>query len=282
MSRGSDVMAQVSRKSSVVMSEAGELKFEEAEELDEGEMKEVIIYLPPSQDDFDSEVARSEKYPFYVPNEALHPCGAGTSCVLKDSPQDLRVEMRPACYDSKGPLYAYSMRELGCKAEKRSLLNEILFRAPREMEPSVGPFLDGHAIKSFPPREGKVFSTKLFSVLALSLQDKKLNSKHRNESFCGKSCLNEVTNPNLNPTVYETCFKLNSSTGNDINFERCKVEIKNLSVNKNGADSINSNVSKHSARSPWFNGLFNKKVTFGGLVFISFSLLGYYSIIRIQ
>ncbi|XP_020618463.1 WD repeat-containing protein 62-like isoform X1 [Orbicella faveolata] len=63
VSRGSDVMAQVSRKSSVVMSEAGELKFEEAEELDEGEMKEVIIYLPPSQDDFDSEVASSNNRP---------------------------------------------------------------------------------------------------------------------------------------------------------------------------------------------------------------------------
>ena len=282
MSRGSDVMAQISRKSSVVMSEAGELKFEEAEELDEGEMKEVIIYLPPSQDDFDSEVARSEKYPFYDPNEALRPCGAGTSCVLKDLPQDLREEMRPACYDSKGPLYTYSMRELGCKAGKRSLLNEILFRAPREMEPSVRSFSDGHVIKSFSPREGKVPTTNLFSVLAHSGQDKKLNSKHRNESFCAKSCLNEVTNPNLNQTVNETCFKLNFSAGDNIQFERCKVEIKNLSENKTGSGNINSNVSKHSARSPWFNGLFNKKVTFGGLVIISFSLLGYYSIIRIQ
>lgn len=256
------------------MSEAGELKFEEAEELDEGEMKEVIIYLPPSQDDFDSEVARSEKYPFYVPYEDLHPCGAGTSCVLKDTPQHLRVEMRPACYDSKGLLYAYSMRELGCKAEKRSGLNEILFRAPQRMEPSVRSFSDGHVIKSFSSREGKV-------PLAHSGQDK-LNSKHKNESYCAKSCLNGVTNPNLNPTGHETCFKLNSSTGDDINFERCKVEIKNLTENKNGPGSINSNVSKHSARSPWFNGLFNQKVTFGGLVFISLCLLGYYNITRIQ
>jgi len=191
-----------------VMSEAGELKFEEAEELDEGEMKEVIIYLPPSQDDFDSEVARSEKYPFYVPNEVFHPCGAGASCVLKDLPQDVGVEMRPAFYDSKSPLYAYPMRELGCKVEKRSLLNEILFRAPREMEPSVGSFSDGHVIKSFYPRKGTVPSTKLFSVLAPSGQDKKLNSKQLNESVCAKSRLNEVTNSNLNPTVTKTCFKI--------------------------------------------------------------------------
>ncbi|XP_020618464.1 mitogen-activated protein kinase-binding protein 1-like isoform X2 [Orbicella faveolata] len=282
VSRGSDVMAQVSRKSSVVMSEAGELKFEEAEELDEGEMKEVIIYLPPSQDDFDSEVARSEKYPFYVPNEVLHPCGAGASCVLKDLPQDVGVEMRPARYDSKSPLYAYSMRELGCKVEKRSLLNEILLRALREMEPSVGSFSDGHVIKSFYPRKGKVPSTKLFSVLAPSGQDKKLNSKQFNESFCAKSCFIEVTNSNLNPTVNKTCFKLNSSTVDNIKFERCKVEIKNLSENKNGPGNRNSNVSKHSERSLWFNGLFNKKVTFGGLVFISLSLLGYYNIAGIQ
>lgn len=91
-----------------------------------------------------------------------------------------------------------------------------------------------------------------------------------------------MTNPNLNQTGHETCFKLNSSTGDDINFERCNVEIKNLSENKNGPGNINANVSKHSARSPWFNGLFNQKVTFGGLVFISLCLLGYYNITRIQ
>ena len=52
------------------MSESGELKFEEAEELDVGDAKEVIIYLPPSQDDFDSEVARSEMYRDYFPKTA--------------------------------------------------------------------------------------------------------------------------------------------------------------------------------------------------------------------
>ena len=70
VSRGSDVTMHPPRKSSVVTSETGELKFEEAEEVEElkeGEMKEMIIYLPPSQDDFDSEVARSDKYPQYTP-----------------------------------------------------------------------------------------------------------------------------------------------------------------------------------------------------------------------
>ena len=70
MSRGSDVTMHPPRKSSVVTSETGELKFEEAEEVEElkeGEMKEMIIYLPPSQDDFDSEVARSDKNPHYTP-----------------------------------------------------------------------------------------------------------------------------------------------------------------------------------------------------------------------
>ncbi|KAL9954783.1 hypothetical protein ACROYT_G042360 [Oculina patagonica] len=61
VSRGSDVMPGVIRKSSLVVSETEELKFEEAEELDEEEMKEVIIYLPPSQDDFDSEVASAPR-----------------------------------------------------------------------------------------------------------------------------------------------------------------------------------------------------------------------------
>lgn len=282
MSRGSDVMPEVSRKSSVVMSQAGELKFEEAEELDEGEMKEVIIYLPPSQDDFDSEVARSEKYPYYVPNVALHPCGAGTRCVLKDLPQDVQVEMRPACHGPKSPLYVYSMREFSYKAEKRFLLNEMLFRAPLEMEPSLGSFSDGHVIKSFYPMEGKFPSGNLFSVSAYSEQDKKLNTKHANESFSAKSCLNEVINPNFNPTVNKTCFEFKRSTDDNTKFERSNVEIKNTSENKNGPDNTKANFSEHSERSVWFNGLFNKKVTFGGLVFISFTLLGYYNIAWIQ
>ena len=173
------------------------------------------------------------------------------------------------------------MRELDCKAEKRSLLNEILFRAPREMEPCLGSFSDGYVIKER-EREGKVPSAKLFSILAHSGDDKKLSSKHKNESYCSKSCLNEVTNPNLNPTVNKTCFKFNPSTGDCTKFERRKVEFKNTSKNKNGPDNTNSNVSKHSEKSLWFNGLFNKKVTFGGLVFISLTLLGYYNIAWIQ
>ena len=71
VSRGSDIMPKARvRKSSVEVSESGELKFEEAEELDVGDAKEVIIYLPPSQDDFDSEVARSEMYRDYFPKTA--------------------------------------------------------------------------------------------------------------------------------------------------------------------------------------------------------------------
>lgn len=74
MSRGSDIMPKARvRKSSVEVSESGELKFEEAEELDVGDAKEVIIYLPPSQDDFDSEVARSEMYRDYFPETAKGP-----------------------------------------------------------------------------------------------------------------------------------------------------------------------------------------------------------------
>lgn len=66
------------------MLEVGEFKFEEVEELDEGEMKEVIIYFFLSQDDFDSEVVRLEKYFFYVCYEDFYLCGVGISCVFKD------------------------------------------------------------------------------------------------------------------------------------------------------------------------------------------------------
>lgn len=62
VSRGSDVTMHSLERNDVITSKTGELKFEEAEEVGEAndwEMKETIIYLPPSQDDFDSEVARS-------------------------------------------------------------------------------------------------------------------------------------------------------------------------------------------------------------------------------
>lgn len=66
-----------------------------------------------------------------------------------------------------------------------------------------------------------------------------------------------MINFNLNLIGYEICFKLNFVIGDDINFECCKVEIKNLLENKNGFGSINFNVFKYLVRSFWFNGLFN-------------------------
>lgn len=70
MSRGSDVTMHSLERKDMITSKTGELKFEEAEEVGEAndwEMKETIIYLPPSEDDFDSEVARSAnfQYAFY-------------------------------------------------------------------------------------------------------------------------------------------------------------------------------------------------------------------------
>ena len=80
MSRGSDVAMHSLERNDVITSKTGELKFEEAEEVEEandGEMKETIIYLPPSQDDFDSEVARlaNVQYAFFYIRlflEAVH------------------------------------------------------------------------------------------------------------------------------------------------------------------------------------------------------------------
>lgn len=97
MSRGSDIMPKARvRKSSVEVSESGELKFEEAEELDVGDAKEVIIYLPPSQDDFDSEVARSEMYRDYFPKRqrAFKWNCAGTRSTFKDLPREVPVNMK--------------------------------------------------------------------------------------------------------------------------------------------------------------------------------------------
>lgn len=273
VSRGSDVMPRVPRKSSVVTSATEELKFERAEELDEGEMKEVIIYLPPSQDDFDSEVARSEKYPIYVPNVALDLCGAGTTYTLKDLPPDVAVEMRPTFHGSKSPLYAYSIREFSYRADKRFLL-----RAPRETEPSAGSFefADGYVPKSFYPWEGKFPSANLFSVSAHSEQDKQLMAESAYEMISVKSCLNEVGNPNINPTLNKTCLKFKPSTDDNIKIKNSQVENNHQPKNKS------SEFCQHSEKSARFRDLFNKKTTFGGLLLFSITLLGYYNFVWIQ
>ena len=95
MTRGSDVANYPPRRSSVLTSESGELKFEEAEELKEGEVKEVIIYLPPSQDDFDSEVARSDKYSQYTPHGILD--HSRPQCLLSRQDRSLSDLDRSAC-----------------------------------------------------------------------------------------------------------------------------------------------------------------------------------------
>lgn len=265
MSRGSDVMPGVIRKSSVVVSETEELKFEEAEELDEEEVKEVIIYLPPSQDDFDSEVARSEKYPFCVPSVALDLCGAGTRYTR------MPVEMRPTCDGPQSPLYVYSIREFSHRAEKLFLL-----RVPREVEPNIRSISDGYVAKSFYPWEGKFPSANLFSVSAHSEQDKQLITEKANEMISVKSCLNEAIKPNINPTINKTCFKFKPSADDNIKFKSSKVENKHPSNNKS------SDLCQHSEKSAWLSGLFNKKTTFGGLLLFSITLLGYYNFVWIQ
>lgn len=281
------------------MSEAVELKFEEAHELDESEMKEMIIYLPPSQDDFDSEVARSEKYPHCVPNMALDPCGAETRNTLKDLPRDAPTEMRPTCQGPQSPLYAYSFREFSYRAEKRFLLNEPFLRAPHEVEPSIGSFSDGRVTDGFHLWESKFPSVNLFSGSAYSEQDKKLTIESTvNEMISVKSCLNETFKPNINATLKssddKTCFKLKPSADDSIKFESRKVENKipsksgfeNLNALKDSNISVADDLSKHSVNKKdkmfWFNGLINKRRTFGGLVLFAVTFLGYYNFVWFQ
>ena len=281
------------------MSEAVELKFEEAHELDESEMKEMIIYLPPSQDDFDSEVARSEKYPHCVPNMALDPCGAETRNTLKDLPRDVPTEMRPTCHS---PLYAYSFREFSYRAEKRLLLNEPFLRAPHEVEPSIGSFSNGRVTDGFHLRESKFPSVNLFNISAYSEEDKKLTIESTvNEMIYVKSCLNETVKPNINAALKssedKTCLKLKPSADDSIKFESRKVENKIPSENNSGVENLNSvkdsnisvadDFSKLSVNKKdkifWFtNGLINKRRTFGGLLLFAVTSLGYYNFVWFQ
>ena len=257
-------MPGVQRKTSVVMPETEELKFEEAEELEEDEMKEVIIYLPPSQDDFDSEVARSEKYPIYVPSVVLDPYGAGTRYTLKDLPQDVPGEMRLTCHSPQSPLHAHSIREFSYRAEKRFFL-----RAPCEMEPCT----EGDVVKNCCPWEGKLPSANLFRLSAFpeqGKQDKQLMTKNTSEYF------SEANKPDLNPTSNKTCLNFKPSADGSINFKSNKVENKHPSKNKR------SDFCQHSKKNAWFGDLFNKKTAFGGLVLFSITLLGYYNFVWTQ
>ena len=263
-------MPGVQRKTSVVMPETEELKFEEAEELEEDEMKEVIIYLPPSQDDFDSEVARSEKYHIYVPGVVFDPYGAGTRYTLKDLFRDVPGEMRLTCHGPQIPLHAYSIREFSYRAEQRFFL-----RAPCEMEPCT----KGDVAKTYCPWEGKLPSANLFRLSAYSeqdKQDKQLITKNISEYFSVKSCLTEANKPDLNPTSNKTCFKFKRSADDSINFKCNKVENKHLSENKR------SDFCQHSEKNAWFVDLFNKKTAFGSLILFSITLLGYYNFVWTQ
>lgn len=274
VSRGSDVMLGVPRKTSVVMPETEELKFEEAEELDEEEMKEVIIYLPPSQDDFDSEVARSETYPIYVLSVVLDPYGAGTRYTLKDLPQDVPGKMRLTCNGPENPLHTYSIWEFSCSAEKH-----FLFRAPREMEPCIGSFTEGDVAKSFCPWEEKFPSANLLRLSASpeqGKQDKQLITKNTNEYFSVKSSLTQANKPDINLTLNKECLKFKPSADDNVNLKNNKVENKHPSKNKR------SEFCQNSKKNAWLCDLFNKKTGFGGLVLFTITLLGYYNFVWVH
>lgn len=260
------------------VSETGELKFEEAEELNEKEMKEVIIYLPPSQDDFDSEVARSERYPHYFPKMALAWNGAGTTDTLKDLPRNVPVELRPTCASPQIPFYAYSIREFSYRAEKQFLLNELSLRTTCEVEPNAGCFSDGHVTESINSRETKFPAINLLTDTDLTSENAYLNAEIK---------------PNIKPTLKssdsKTFFNYKPSAGENIKSEIIKLKNNNPSENKNTLENPSRNLSKHSEflvsknkKNVLSDALFNQKTTFGGLVLFAVTLIGYYNFVWSQ
>ena len=320
MTRGSDVTMHPPRKSSVVTSESGELKFEEAQELSEGEVKEVIIYLPPSKDDFDSEVARSDKCPQYTPHDILDQthsqgsdghsdpdwcacCTGSGYSFLDHMPPVVSQDMRSTFHDPGGP------GELSYRTEKWLLPVEGLLRAPTKMEPSVGSYSNAPIAKSFFSWHQRFSSVDLFSVYVNSAspeQSKHLTIDQTNEMISVKFRLNETTTPVIKAHVNsilnphdKTYFKFNGIKYNNIKYKRSNVESENSLKSKNDLEnrssndvvsiSLEDNFDKHSEfelnikeKRVCLNGLINKKRTFGCLLLLSVTFLGYYNFVWIH
>lgn len=316
MTRGSDVANYPPRRSSVLTSESGELKFEEAEELKEGEVKEVIIYLPPSQDDFDSEVARSDKHSQYTPHGILD--NSRPQCLLSREDRSLSDLDRSACGTGAT---SFSMGHMSSipPQQTRSTCHTIGESA------SILPF---GVMSKAPLVQSQSHCCNVSITVSSSSQVKndspadlcrvspnpehpKLSTFYQtNEMISGlssKSHFSEVTKPktktfmisSLHSKDNKRCLQLNPFSGNVSN---CRLNLVNVKSSKNSFtgknlssvndfveislkdDTVSPTVLKFSLKEKhaFLTGIINKRKAFGFIVMLTVALLGYYNFVWIQ
>ena len=311
MTRGSDVANYPPRRSSVLTSESGELKFEEAEELKEGEVKEVIIYLPPSQDDFDSEVARSDKHSQYTPHGILD--NSRPQCLLSREDRSLSDLDRSACGTgatsfSMGHMPSVPPRETRstCHTLGESasiLLFGVMSKAP--LVHSQAHCCNVSITVSSPSQVKKDSRVDLFRVspnpehpeLSTFYQTNKMMS-----GLSSKPHFSEVTKPKTKTFVNsplhskdnQRCLQLNPFSGN---VSKCKLNLVNVESSKNSFSAENDFIEislKDDTVSPtilklnlkekhaFLTGIINKRKAFCFIVMLTVALLGYYNFVWIQ
>lgn len=311
MTRGSDVANYPPRRSSVLTSESGELKFEEAEELKEGEVKEVIIYLPPSQDDFDSEVARSDKHSQYTPHGILD--NSRPQCLLSREDRSLSDLDRSACGTgatsfSMGHMPSVPPRETRstCHTLGESasiLLFGVMSKAP--LVHSQAHCCNVSITVSSPSQVKKDSRVDLFRVspnpehpeLSTFYQTNKMMS-----GLSSKPHFSEVTKPKTKTFVNsplhskdnQRCLQLNPFSGN---VSKCKLNLVNVESSKNSFSAENDFIEislKDDTVSPtilklnlkekhaFLTGIINKRKAFCFVVMLTVALLGYYNFVWIQ
>ena len=311
MTRGSDVANYPPRRSSVLTSESGELKFEEAEELKEGEVKEVIIYLPPSQDDFDSEVARSDEHSQYTPHGILD--HSRSQCLLSREDRSLSDLDRSACGTGAT---SFSMGHMPSvpPLETRSTCHTLGESA------SILPF---GVMSKAPLVQSQTHCCNVSITVSSSSQVKndspadlcrvspnpehpKLSTFYQtNEVISGlssKSHFSEVTKPKTKTFVNsplhskdnKRCLQLNPFSGNVSN---CKLNLINVESSKNSFsaendfieislkdDTVSSTLLKFNLKEKhaFLTGIINKRKAFCFIVMLTVALLGYYNFVWIQ
>ena len=316
MTRGSDVANYPPRRSSVLTSESGELKFEEAEELKEGEVKEVIIYLPPSQDDFDSEVARSDEHSQYTPHGILD--HSRSQCLLSREDRSLSDLDRSACGTGAT---SFSMGHMPSvpPLETRSTchtLGESASILPFGVM-SKAPLVQSQAhccnvsITVSSPSQVKKDSPVDLCRVSPNPEHPKLSTFHQTNEVISrlstKSHFSEVTkaktktfvNSPFNSKDNKRCLQLNPFSGNVSN---CKLNLVNAESSKNSftgesLSSVNGFIEislKDDTVSPtplkcslkekhaFLTGIINKRKAFGFIVMLTVALLGYYNFVWIQ
>ena len=311
MTRGSDVANYPPRRSSVLTSESGELKFEEAEELKEGEVKEVIIYLPPSQDDFDSEVARSDKHSQYTPHGILD--NSRPQCLLSREDRSLSDLDRSAC-GTEATSFSMDHMPSVPPRETRStchtlgesasiLLFGVMSKAP--LVQSQAHCCNVSTTVSSPSQVKKDSPVDLFRVspnpehpeLSTFYQTNKMMS-----GLSSKPHFSEVTKPKTKTFVNsplhskdnQRCLQLNPFSGN---VSKCKLNLVNVESSKNSFsaendfieislkdDTVSPTILKFNLKEKhaFLTGIINKRKAFCFIVMLTVALLGYYNFVWIQ